>query len=42
MPTLLTVQVGLDRIVREPDTSDCERPVTFAIRDTIVIGNHES
>ena len=42
MPTLLTVQVGLDRIVRESDTSDCERPVTSVIRDTIVIGSHEN
>ena len=25
MPTLLAVQVRLDRIVRESDTSDCER-----------------
>ena len=41
MPTLLIVQVGLDRIVRETDTSDCERPGTSVILDTIVTGNHE-
>ena len=30
MPTLLAVQVGLDRIVREFDTSDSERPAVMA------------
>ena len=40
MPTLLVVQVGLDRVVRESDTSDCERPETSLILDTIVSGNH--
>ena len=40
MPTLLVVQIGLDRVVRESDTSDCERPGTSVILDTIVSGNH--
>ena len=40
MPTLLVVQVGLDRVVRESDTSDCERPGTSVILDTIVSDNH--
>ena len=30
MPTLLAVQVGLDHIVRESDTSDSERPAVMA------------
>ena len=42
MPTLLTVQIGLDRIVRESGTRDCERPAsTTVILDTVVVSNHE-
>ena len=42
MPTLLTVQIGLDRIVRESDIGNCERPATSVILNTIVVGNREN
>ena len=42
MPTLLTVQIGLDRIVRESDIDDCERPATSVILNTIVTSNREN
>ena len=40
MPTLLTVQIGLDHIVRESDID--ERPPTSVILNTIVTSNHEN
>ena len=40
MPTLLTVQIGLDHIVRESDIG--ERSATSIILNTIVTGNREN
>lgn len=41
MPTLLIVQVGLDRIVGDSDTSDCEQPAASIVLDTVLTTGHE-